>query len=151
MARNDTLESVICPDNHSPWTPLPQNIAARVKARRATLASLTDDMESTQTPDDRMTREPHREEEPGIYPNLTRSNLSNHNDSLSSDSDSVSTSPSIVMAAKTNPIKGDNDGSLDSSLCSPPLRKRHVRSPVKTRSMTSASSASLPSLYSYSY
>ena len=82
---------------------------------------------------------------------ITRSNLRNHNDSLSSDSDSVSTSPSIVMAAKTNPIKGDNDGSLDSSLCSPPLRKRHVRSPVMTRSMTPASSASLPSLYSYSY
>ena len=121
------MESVIYPDNHSPLTPLPQNIAARVKARRATLAPLTDDMESTQPPDDRMTREPHREEESGIYPNLTRSNLSNQNDSLSSDSDSVSTSPFIEMAAKTNAIKGDNDGSLDLSLCSPPLRKRHVR------------------------
>ena len=131
--------------------PLPQNIAARVKARRATLASLTDDIKSTQILDDRMTREPHREEESGINPNLTRSNLSNHNDSLSSYSGSVSTSPSIVMAAKTNPIKGDNDGSLDLPLCSPSLRRRHVRSPVKTRSMTSASSASLPSLYGCSY
>ena len=126
MARNDTLESVIYPDNHSPLTPLPQNIAARVKARRATLASLTDDMKSAQTPDDRMTRQPHREEEFGIHTNLTRPNLRNHDDSLSSDSGSVSTSPSIIMAAKTNTTKGDNDGSLDSPLCSPSPHRRHI-------------------------
>ena len=71
---------------------MPQNIAARVKARRITLASLTDDIKSTQTPNDRMKRQSRRQKESEIHPNLTRSNLSKNDDGISSDSDSVSTS-----------------------------------------------------------
>ena len=47
--------------------------------------------------------------------------------------------------------KSDTDRNFDSSLNSPSPRMRLIRSPVKTRIMTSASSLSLPSLHGRSY
>lgn len=66
-------------------------------------------MKSTQAPNDHVKRQPRRQEEPEIHPNLTQSNLSNNNDGLSSDPDSASTSLSIIRFAKINISKGDTD------------------------------------------
>ena len=84
-------ENDIDQDADSPLSPLPHNIATRVKARQATLTLLTGERKSTQAPNDRVKRQLRRQEESEIHPNVTPYNLSSNDDSLLNESDSAST------------------------------------------------------------
>ena len=63
-------ESDIDQDVDLPLSPLPHNIAARVKTCRAILTPFTGDTKLTQAPNDRVKRQPRREEESEIHTNL---------------------------------------------------------------------------------
>ena len=125
------MESDIGKGANSPPNPSARNIAARVKAHRATLTSLTDNMKLSQAPDDPANRQLRGQEAPESHPNLTRSDSHNDDDSSSSDSDA--------------------DRSSDSSLSSSSLRTLFRRSSVRTRRVTSASLQSSPPLYGRSF
>ena len=100
------------------------------RVQQAALILLTGDMESTQAPSECVKQQSRDLEESSIHPNLTWTYSSSSYDSILSNWDPVSTTPSIIITAKNDIPESDVDQDFDPSLSLP---SHNIAARVKAR------------------